>query len=445
MYTNRAVRVIVFLSVLLFYCLTGRAQDASITGPRFQNAAVPCTAEQTSTNLIGPPIADAPDIAECKIVNNELNAGGSRDAIRPEGIVESKVASKPREIVQDLAQHGISFPVSLVSEVSGGFRASPSESRWFARDLFNASMAMNLEKTLGWKGSSALVRLSQHSQRGEPDSLGEAQEFSNIGGSGRTSLYELWFQQTLSSNKLRLKAGKIDATTEFAAVQSAGDFLNSSMGYSPTILGFPTYPEPKPGVNIFFNPVKSYGLSLGVFQTAGMGILSIAEPARTWTTANDHPGRVGLGYWRLDGTCNRFDGSVSSVTQGFYGVLEQSLWRGPLPGGTDRNLSVFFQFGHADGSVSPLTEHLGGGLVMQSPLSLRPHDSAGIAVTEVRFSDHPAAGFDENRELGFEAYYKLQIKKPLALIPDFQFLHHPGGSSSEPDVPVLSQRLAISF
>jgi porin len=390
--------------------------------------------------------ASGQDTAQTKDDSNLVSVT-SLEAISPaDESVGSRAISKGRSLIHDFERHGISFPVSLVTEASANLRGTPNGSRWFVRDLFNASIAIDGQKALGWKGSSALIRLSQHVQRGNPESVGEVQIYSNIGAGARTSLYELWFQQVLSNEKLRIKAGKIDATTEFAVVQTAADFLNSSMGYSPTIMGFPTYPEPKPGASIFFVPTKNFGLSMGVFQTAGLGTLSIAEPAHSWTTIHDLPGRASLGYWRLDGGNSRLDGSTSSVTQGFYGVLEQSLWRDDEQGqAKDRNLSAYFQFGKADGSVSPITMHLGGGFVMQSPLSTRPKDSAGIAVTAIRFSDCPAAGFDLNGELVFEAYYKFRITEPLAFIPDFQFLHHPGGLSSDPNSPVLSQRLVFSF
>lgn len=390
--------------------------------------------------------ASAQDRAQTKD-NGDIVSVTTLQAIPPaDESVGSRAVSQGRSLLHNLERHGLSFPVSLVTEGSVNLGPSVNGSRWFVRDLFNASIAIDGQKALGWKGSSALVRLSQHAQRGRPESVGEIQLLSNIDACARTSLYELWFQQVLSNEKLRIKAGKIDATTEFAVVQTAADFLNSSMGYSPTIMGFPTYPEPKPGASIFFVPSKNYGLSVGVFQTAGMGTLSIAEPAHSWTTLHDLPGHASFGYWRLDGQGSRFDGSASTVTQGFYGVLEQSLWRDDLQGqAKDRNLSAFFQFGQADGSVSPITMHLGGGFVMQSPLSTRPQDSAGIAVTAIRFSEYPAAGFDLNGELVFEAYYKFRIAEPLAFIPDFQFLHHPGGLSSDPNSPVLSQRLVISF
>jgi carbohydrate-selective porin OprB len=60
-----------------------------------------------------------------------------------------------------------------------------------------------------------------------------AQVYSNIDAASRTTLYELWFEQKWMAGKVRIKSGKIDANSEFAVVESASDFLNSSMGFSP--------------------------------------------------------------------------------------------------------------------------------------------------------------------------------------------------------------------
>jgi len=88
---------------------------------------------------------------------------------------------------------------------------------------------------------------------------------------------------------------------------------------------------------------------------------------------------------------------------------------------------------------------LGGGLVLQAPIARRPHDSMGMGVTEVDFSKDPNASFDEDSEVVFEFYYKFKLTGPFVTIPDFQYLHHPGGISADKDSPVISQRLVVSF
>ena len=107
------------------------------------------------------------------------------------------------------------------------------------------------EKGFGGKGTSGFLRLKHHLNHFGEDEAGPAQGFSNIDAPSRTTLYEAWMEQRLFSDRLRVKAGKIDANSEFAAVPTAGDFLNSSMGFSPTIVGFPSYPLPKAGYQCF--------------------------------------------------------------------------------------------------------------------------------------------------------------------------------------------------
>lgn len=357
------------------------------------------------------------------------------------------VISEPRKTLSRLNEHGISFQGLLVYDWSKEFDHEADPASGFGRYSFDLFMPVDGKKAFGLEGGAGLVRLKQHMRQfGESYEAAE-QVYSNIDASSRTTLYEVWYEQRLFSNKLRLKGGKIDANTEFAVVQNAGDFLNSSMGYSPTIMAFPTYPEPKPGINVFLRPTTNNGLSAGIFETAGMGTLAMIEPGHNWNIGQgEHPGRASFGYWRENGRMEHFAGGMAAGTQGFYTVVEQSGWRHPWMGKQDeRKLATFFQYGYADGDVSPFTHHIGGGAILQAPLTRRPNDSMGIAATALRFSTHPAAGFDYRSELILENYYKAPINKHFALIEDFQFLHHPGGVCEERDGPVLTTRLVVSF
>lgn len=371
------------------------------------------------------------------------------DSSTPDDAHKNKIAliSDTREILHGLNDHGISFQGLVVYDWSKEFDYDEDPASGFGRYSFDLSMPVDGKKTFGLEGSAGFVRLKHHMRTFGETYEGAAQLYSNIDASSRTTLYEIWFEQRLLSNKLRLKGGKIDANSEFAKVQSAGDFLNSSMGYSPTIVAFPTYPEPKLGINVFVHPTANNGLGLGVFQTAGAGTMAIVEPGHNWNVGQgEHPGRVSVGYWRLNGPVARFDGGQASGTQGFYTVLEQSGWRHPWLGKQgERQLATFFQFGHAEGQVSPFTHHVGGGAVLQAPFTKRSRDAIGMAATWVRFSSHPGAGFDLRSELALESYYKATINKHVALVQDFQFLHHPGGLRANRDCPVITPRLVISF
>lgn len=355
----------------------------------------------------------------------------------------AKMFSEPHHFAADVEQRGISFHRTFVQDWSNEWNDADDPATGFGRYSLDLAMAVDGEKLAGWKGSNAAVRLKQHIvEFGSGDGYVE-QLYSNIDASSRTYLYELWLEQQLGGSRLRLKGGKFDANSEFAVVVGAGDFINSSMGYSPTIMAFPTYPSPKLGLGAFLKVSNSSAVSAGVFQTDGWGTLTVIEPGRRWTAAGDNEGRVSIGYWRLDGDIPHWDGSRSGSTRGVYGVLEQSLWRAassePEKG---RRLSSFLQLGHSNAAVSTFSGHAGAGFVLQSPLARRAGDSLGIAATWVNTSSQMTAAANPGSELVLESYYKILISRWVALLEDFQYFRQAAG---EGDGPVTTSRLIVTF
>jgi carbohydrate-selective porin OprB len=181
-----------------------------------------------------------------------------------------------------------------------------------------------------------------------------------------------------------------------------------------------------------------------LFQTANFGTLTVVEPGGTWKLGAELPGRGTFGYWRLDRKIAALDAVHTSGAHGFYSVVEQTAWRRPLDQG-ERKFTTFLQAGWADGQISSFTRHIGGGAVLQGPFHRRSQDGIGIATTWVRFSSDPDADFDRLGELVFESCYKAAFNKHVALVLDFQYLYHPGGLHENPDCPVVTPRLVISF
>ncbi len=101
----------------------------------------------------------------------------------------------------------------------------------------------------------------------------------------------MWFEQRLLGGRARLKLGQVDANGEFGVVQSAGEFINASAGFSPTRYGRPTYPDPVPSVNVFLLPAAQAG-------------------------------RLGFGYWRHSGHAPVFGGGMQRAPQGWYATPE---------------------------------------------------------------------------------------------------------------------------
>lgn len=193
-----------------------------------------------------------------------------------------RYARASRTLLHDLNAHGISFQAMLVFDWSKSLCDNDDATLGFGRYSLDVMMPVDGKSAFGLDGSSGLIRLKHHLQIFGETYDDEAQIYSNIDASSRTTLYEAWFQKSFFSERIRLKAGKMDANTEFAAGSTAADFLNSSMGFSPTILSFPSYPEPKAGLNIFLDrPGTDYVVGGGVFR-ATAGTMWILEPTRNW-------------------------------------------------------------------------------------------------------------------------------------------------------------------
>jgi porin len=386
-------------------------------------------------------------LAQATVSSSAEQTPAELDTLNAQSPEQSSRGTEPQELLRWMGEKGLTSQISLINDWSKNFRGGACSAGSVDRYLFKPSLTLDTGKFAGWKGGTVFASLYHRWGGNGSDYTGDAQGFSNIDATPGTGLYEAWYEQKLWGERLRVKVGRVDATTGFAFVENASDFLSSSMGYSPTIMTFPTYPEPRPGVNVFLRPADDYSLGVGVFDTAHSGALSIVEAGRRWKSGSSElPGRFSAGFWRQNGPVACLDGDSVGATQGFYFVLEQSLWgRSKLAEGSDQTLSAFLQYGHAHGDVSPFTHHLGGGLVLTRPLARRSHDSAGLGATWVRFSEEPAAGFQRSGEFALESYYKIHLTRFLSLVPDLQFIHNPGGLSCQQDSVVLTPRLNVSF
>ncbi|HEX4311539.1 MAG TPA: carbohydrate porin [Acidobacteriaceae bacterium] len=352
----------------------------------------------------------------------------------------------PARTLHQLAQHGVSFQYLYVHDLSKAPLALPDSQNWFGRYSWDITSTIDAAKALGWNGGSAFLDLKQHTQEYGSVYTSASQGYSNIDAPSRTVLYQAWAQQLLFNNRLRLKAGRIDANTDFAGVSTAADFLNSSMGFSPTIMEFPTYPQPKMGADLAVAATKSTQISAGLFGTNN-GKMELGEVSQAWTLgASQNPGRVALGIWQLREPLHCFRGDDVSGTQGLYLITEQSLWRRVLSEkqSQEQRLSAFLQIGDGDGKANPFTQHLGGGLVFSAPFRRRPSDAAGAAVTRVVFT-RDLCDYDAHQERALEAYYKFSLSRTLSLVSDVQYFQHPGGILANRNTLIATPRLVVSF
>jgi carbohydrate-selective porin OprB len=253
----------------------------------------------------------------------------------------------------------------------------------------------------------------------------------------------------------------VDANSEFSVIDNGLEFINSSSQVSPTAFVFPTTPAPMPSINVFLTPSKSIYGSFGAYysnrsegfgnisgtpqdvQPSGHGAFLIGETGLRWLQAPvfARGGNLKLGVWGHTGTFLRFDGSQERGTWGCYTIFNQTLWRpaGEPEGG--RGLGMFLEYGRTQRSVGTVDWHTGGGMVWTGLFSARSDDVAGLGAQYAHISRQ--AGLPRAYELAMEAFYKLQVIRWAALMPDLQYIIHPGGQY--PNALVGTLRLIVNF
>jgi porin len=364
-----------------------------------------------------------------------------------------------------LSDAGISLEAANILDwarvASGGLRR-----RSTARNLLDLRLTVDLKLLTGMDAGTIWARYYSHFGRSGSRDAGDIQGFSNIDlDDHRHQLAEVWYEQRFFNEALRLKIGKVDANTEFAFTESGAEFLNSSMGFSPTIVGLPTYPDPATGVNLFLYPTEHLYAGFGAYDGAGQRgvqtgsrgpatffrglnkLFYIGEVGTKWSIPGFAlPGRLGIGGWHHNDSFDRFNGGRKSGTAGFYLFLDQLIWCGESAKEDEpKGIGMFFQYGSADGAVSEIKRHVGGGFVWTGPIAGRDEDTLGTGITWVRFSGAAGAGFDKGHELAVETFYKISITGWLSAKPDLQYIVNPSGARSINNALVPGMRFEWTF
>jgi len=372
-----------------------------------------------------------------------------------------------------LEERGMSLEGFLVADLSRNFQGGRSTGRETLRSLFEASFTLDTEPLFGFAGGTLFVDVqSQHGRHGTELLVGDFQGFSNLDAPGFTALYELWYEQLFAAGRLRIKLGKIDASNEFAFVENGAEMLNSSAGFSPTILGFTTYPNPATGAVLFASPADWLYLGGGVFDGATQAgrptgtrgpatlfgdpddLLFVAEVGVHGAAAERRLRRLAFGVTRHTGVFERVDGSggTEEGATSFYLVLDQRVasrsGQHPATGAAEPGPGVdgFLQLGWTSKQISPIDLHAGAGLVWTGYVPGREHDRFGFLATSVRFSEpaRAAATFSDTWELAAELFYRIHLTPWLWLQPDLQYIVNPGGDGLR-DALVGTLRLELAL
>ncbi|MFO1076509.1 MAG: carbohydrate porin [Planctomycetota bacterium] len=363
-----------------------------------------------------------------------------------------------------LEEHGI--------EVAGGWTADWSaawngglRNRATLGSLLDVNVGLDLERLAGIPHTLAFVDCYSIQGRDPSDDVGDIQSFSNIQAPDTDQVAEAWIE-TAPADWLRCKFGKIDFNSEFAFTEEGGEFINSSAAVSPTIVGYPTYPDPATALLVFVTPAEVWYVGAGVFDGAGAdgirtgrhgfkgpfedeqsdALFSVLEVGHSWAGGDSWgSGRLAVGGWYHSARFTRFDSTTARGASGFYAVFDQRLWReDPTDAESTQGVGFTAQVAVTEDDVSAIALCVVAGVVWIGAIDDRDDDATGFLIAHAGLTDDPAAGF-QGDETAFELFYKLQLTPAISLKPDLQFIVDPGGDPTVDDALVGTLRFEFTF
>lgn len=331
--------------------------------------------------------------------------------------------------------------------------------------LLDVNAAVDLDVIAGLPRTTFYCDAYAIAGRDPSNDIGDFQSVSNIQAENTAQIAEVWLE-TWVCDVLRVKVGKVDFNSEFALHETCGEFANSTAAIPPTIVAYPTYPDPAMSVNVFWVPEETWYVGVGVYDGAGAdgvstggrgpkGFFSDDESDAYFVALELGHGWSGGGAWGSGRAClgafhhtahfARFDGGTDSGTDGFWFSVEQRCWReNPADDGDDQGFGVFCTVGVADERVSACGSSVAIGAEWIGAIPHRDHDVIGLGMFRCDLSDEPGAGTPAD-ETAFELLYKAQLTPAIAVKPEVQYIVNVGGASDADDVLVGLLRVEILF
>jgi porin len=362
-----------------------------------------------------------------------------------------------------LAREGVFLYANLIADAFDDFSGGRREGQTGSSTV-TFGLDVDTRDLLDLSGGRLHFSMQDH-EGGNPSQtlVGDLQLFNRLSFPPYLEIFELWYQQELFGGKLRVKLAKADGNQDFAAVSNGQLFLNSSAQLEPTLFVLPTTPAPMDGVSVFYRPNPLVYAGFGLYnanrgdnylifrgnpqdlQPTPGGALLIGEGGLTWRDLSwiQADGDFRLGVWGHTGDFTKFDGELQHGTEGFYMILDQTLWKPATASGQDdrRGLRAFLEYGYTRQSVAPIYQHAGAGTTWRGPFASRPRDALGFGIEHAFLS--PEGSFARSYESSLAAFYKAQLTPWASLEPNLQYIVNPGGLYRDALVGTL--RAAMSF
>lgn len=385
---------------------------------------------------------------------------------------DSNSVFEPQPYRDKMAEKGLFLVPSYIQDLDwptrGGVRSTSYPLYLF---LFSLQAGIEFEKLIHLKGGNFYMNFLVHAGKNpSTDYVGDFQGFDNLEAYRLVQISELWYRQRFLQNMFTITVGKIDAFGAFYYLPYSKFLINNSYTQAPTIVGFPTYPDPAVGVILradisswltfkfsVFDGSSAQGVRTGnlgaklFFQNLGRHLLLLNECNVIWNlNQNRNIGEILIGLWGYNGQLSTFDNKTMGKACGPYICLNQCFWKQqPKQVQSQKSflpaeLGGFVQWGYVNQNIAGAKFYLGGGLAHQNIFKYFDSDALSLGVATVFFSSAPGSPYIKSYECALEATYQVTVLRGIVIQPDIQWIINPGGLGAA-NALVASLRLSISI
>lgn len=349
-----------------------------------------------------------------------------------------------------LEEHGVTVNSGLlyspIMKTGGGLNGENSTKGY---SLFNLSVTVDTERAGGWKGGTFYGLYQKKTgygisgPNGNGGAMGDWMGLDGWDWRQMNQISELWYQQKLFKDKLRLKVGKQDANMDFGYLNTGWDFINTAFSVNPTT-PMPTYPDQTFGFVAEITPKEWLSIRNGIYSRYNTPF-NITE-IMVKPTIKKLPGRYMLGAWEMSDSngmsvATGMNSAGNTIYNNFnrnfgaYAGFEQMVFKENKNDENDmQGLTLFGQAGISPSNKNDMSKYIGAGLHYIGPIPKRDKDRAGIALANGTFASRLGdVGSDygttrSGSETVLEAFYRVQVSPWFYLQPDVQFIMNPGGT-----------------
>jgi porin len=398
------------------------------------------------------------------------------------GVPEESIAQDWNDPVRAaFAQRGILYGVNWTGEYFNVLSGGNSTGSSFDGKL-EVFTDVNLETLVGWKG--AVVHANGfyiHGIGPSTEHVGNLFAVSNVEALETVRLFEIWFEQSLLDDKLKVRIGQLGADSDFFISQVATQFFNGTFGWAGIVAsdmtqGGPAYPLTSLGVRAAYSPNDNLTILAAVFNGSPadpnaedpqkdnrhgtefrLGDAPLAMVEGQFKYDAGLPGTVKLGGWKQfnNNFSDPVTGDVVIGDYGLYGIIDQRIWKA----GDDKGVSVFARVSGSPDRQNLIDTYFDTGIVFSGFVPGRTKDSFGAAFgygkisNRVREAQELAGDVVSSYEAALEVNYIAHISPGFSIVPDFQYIWNPGGgigSDADPSKPiedsvVIGVRTNISY